>query len=48
MIVDFRNVGIHKYHSIKLSLVWDIIKNELPKLEKELDKILEIEFNSEK
>lgn len=42
-IIDFRNVGIHKYDSIKLEIVWDILENELPKLKKQVEEILEKE-----
>jgi uncharacterized protein with HEPN domain len=41
-IVDFRNLVIHHYFGIDADIVWDIIKNNLPKLKAEL----EIQINS--
>lgn len=43
LIIDFRNIGIHKYHSLKLELIWDVVKNELDVLEKQIKEILEKE-----
>jgi len=42
-VIDFRNVGIHKYNSIKLEIIWDIIQNELPKLKEQIEEILKKE-----
>lgn len=39
-MIDFRNVIIHEYFGINLQIMWDIIKNELPSLEQEINKIL--------
>ena len=39
IMTDFRNVIIHEYLGINIKIIWDIIKNELPVLEKELRKI---------
>lgn len=36
LIKNFRNVLIHEYFGIDLKFVWDIIKNKLPALEKDL------------
>ncbi|MBL7075728.1 DUF86 domain-containing protein [candidate division KSB1 bacterium] len=40
-MIDFRNVIIHEYFGISINIVWDIIKNELPPLEKEIRKLKE-------
>ena len=39
-IVDFRNRIIHSYDNIDASILWVIIKNHLPILEKEVNEIL--------
>ena len=36
---DFRNVIIHEYFGIDLKIMWDIIKNELPPLERKLKRL---------
>lgn len=33
-IIDFRNVIVHDYQGIELKTVWDIMKDDLPLLEK--------------
>lgn len=38
-MIAFRNVIIHEYFGINLKIMWDIIKNELPALERGLRKI---------
>ncbi|MDX5853168.1 DUF86 domain-containing protein [Bacillus cereus group sp. BfR-BA-01363] len=38
--VKFRNVLIHVYHAIDLDLVWDVLKNEVPTLKKQMDRLL--------
>lgn len=42
-IKDFRNIVAHKYFSINLERVWDIIENELDVLKEEIEKILKNE-----
>jgi uncharacterized protein with HEPN domain len=42
-IIDFRNIGIHKYHSLNLERVWEILKTELDSLEKQISEIIEKE-----
>ena len=44
-IKDFRNVVAHKYFSINLERIWDILENELDILEKQIEKILKNESN---
>lgn len=39
-IVGMRDVMIHKYFEIDLDLVWNTVKEDLPKLKKEISKIL--------
>ncbi|WP_242248164.1 DUF86 domain-containing protein [Bacillus cereus group sp. BfR-BA-01328] len=38
--IKFRNVLIHVYHAIDLDLVWDVLKNEVPPLKKQMDRLL--------
>ena len=40
-MIDFRNVIIHEYFGVSVKIMWDIIINELPSLEKELKSIKE-------
>ena len=40
-LVDFRNRITHEYFGISLTIVWHIIKQELPQLEKRMKQILE-------
>lgn len=40
-IVGLRNVLIHQYSGIELEVVWDIIVNKLPLLQKQITHILE-------
>jgi uncharacterized protein with HEPN domain len=35
-----RNKIIHEYDSIRLDIIWDIVHKDLPKLVKELEKII--------
>ncbi len=39
-IVGLRNILIHAYFGIDFDIVWDVIKNKLPVLEKEIKKAL--------
>lgn len=39
-IKDFRNVVVHKYHSIDYDILWDIVQNKLEILEQQIDTIL--------
>lgn len=40
LIMGMRNRLIHDYIGTDLSLVWNVIKNELPTFEKDLKRIL--------
>ncbi|MBI3599342.1 MAG: DUF86 domain-containing protein [Nitrospinae bacterium] len=42
-ISDFRNILAHEYFGIDYEIMWDIIKNKLPVLEKSIQSILEKE-----
>lgn len=42
-ITDFRNVVIHKYHTLDMSIIWDIIEHKLEPLEKQVQEILKKE-----
>jgi uncharacterized protein with HEPN domain len=35
-IISLRNVLIHEYFGITLKVIWDIVKNKLPLLEKQI------------
>jgi len=39
-IKGFRNIVAHDYLGIDIEEVWQIIKNEIPKLKKQLEKII--------
>jgi len=39
-IAGARDVMIHAYFNVDLDIVWNIIKNDLPKLKREIKKIL--------
>ena len=40
-IVGMRNVFVHEYFGVDNSLVWEIIKNDLPELESKVKSILD-------
>ena len=42
-IADFRNVLAHEYFGINYKIMWDIIKNKLPALQKDIQTILKKE-----
>jgi len=39
-IIGFRNVIIHGYDAIDVDIVWDAIKNHLPKLKQQVQRLL--------
>ena len=39
-IIGFRNVIIHGYDTIDVGIVWDAVKNHLPKLKEEIEELL--------
>jgi len=39
-IIAFRNIIVHGYDAIDTEIVWDAIKNHLPKLKKEVEQLL--------
>jgi len=40
-IIGMRNVFIHEYFGIDLSVVWEIIKNDIPELKNRITLILQ-------
>jgi uncharacterized protein with HEPN domain len=42
IIIDMRNVLIHHYFGVDLPAVWNTVKNDLPKLKKNVEKLIEI------
>jgi len=40
-IIGMRNVFVHEYFGVDSTLVWEIIKNDLPDLKEKIKKILE-------
>ncbi len=39
-ISDMRNFLIHEYFGIDIHLVWNTVKNDIPKLEKQMNEII--------
>ena len=39
-ISGFRNVAVHEYLSIDLKMIWDIVEQDLPVLEEQIEAIL--------
>jgi uncharacterized protein with HEPN domain len=39
-LIAFRNRLIHGYWSVDLILVWDVVRNDLPTLKQEVDRLL--------
>jgi uncharacterized protein with HEPN domain len=44
----FRNLVAHEYFNVKLSAVWQIIENDLPELETQIQSIIYNEFQNGK
>ncbi len=40
---DMRNVLIHQYFGVDLTAVWDTVKNDIPKLKRDINEIIESE-----
>ena len=40
---DMRNVLIHQYFGVDLAAVWDTVKNDIPKLKRDINEIIESE-----
>jgi len=40
ILKDFRNVLSHEYFGVNLDIVWDIVQNKLPQLEKQVSLIV--------
>jgi len=47
-IKDFRNVVIHKYFSVDIDILWNIIENKLDSLKEQIQKILTNESKNRK
>lgn len=39
-IVNFRNYLVHRYHSVSIDIVWDVIQNDLPSLFERVKELL--------
>lgn len=40
-IIDFRNLLVHEYFRVDLTLIWQIVEQELPTLKQQINSILE-------
>jgi uncharacterized protein with HEPN domain len=45
-IAGLRDKLIHHYFGVDWDILWDVVKNRIPDLEKDIAEILEIEFGS--
>ncbi|MBS1486483.1 MAG: DUF86 domain-containing protein [Bacteroidetes bacterium] len=45
LIIGSRNVLAHEYFSISYDIVWEAVQNDLPKLKRNLQKIIEQRFS---
>jgi uncharacterized protein with HEPN domain len=39
-ISDFRNILVHQYFQIDTEILWDIVKNRIPDLRRQIDSII--------
>jgi uncharacterized protein with HEPN domain len=44
LIVGSRNVLVHQYFAINYDIIWEAVENDLPKLKKDITKILSQKF----
>lgn len=42
-MAGMRDRLIHDYHGVNYSIVWDVVKNKIPELQKQIEVVLEIE-----
>ena len=40
-IIDFRNLLVHEYFRVDLTLIWQIVEQELPTLKQQINSILQ-------
>lgn len=45
-IVAFRNVLVHSYFSVKLTIVWETVRQDVPTLREKMRRILEQEIEN--
>lgn len=46
-IAGTRDMIVHKYFGVNLEIIWDIIKKDLPKLKKQISRILDSDSKSQ-
>lgn len=44
VIIRSRNDLVHEYFAVNYDIVWEAVKNDLPKLKFEIKKIIEMKF----
>lgn len=42
-MAGMRDRLIHDYHGVNYSIVWDVVKNKIPELQKQIEEVLEKE-----
>lgn len=47
-IAGFRDIAAHKYETLKMGDVYDVVKQDYPNLKNEINKILETEVDERK
>jgi len=48
LLKDFRNVLSHEYFGVNNEIVWDIVQNKLPQLQKRIEEIINLELSGDK